>query len=115
MFVYDCGMLSTMARPTDRLEELVDLDVSRLCDSEVRERFVEVRGLIDRLEATAAALLAAVHHPAIPLGDGAASAATWAQAQTGQRVGEARASLEAGLSCETLPLPQKAWAQGEIS
>src|SRR4051794_25880392 len=59
---YDRGMLGTMARPTDRLEYFFDLDVSALCDSEVRERFVEVRGLIDRLEASAARLLAAVHH-----------------------------------------------------
>src|SRR4051794_24463375 len=101
-------MLSTMARPMDRLGEFFDLDVSALCDSEVRERFVEVRGLIDRLEATASALLAAVHRRGIPLGDGAASAPLWAQAQTGQRVGEARASLEAGLACATLPLTEKA-------
>jgi hypothetical protein len=37
------------------------------------------------------------------------------QAHTGQRVGEARASLEAGLGLERLPLTAKAWAQGEIS
>jgi hypothetical protein len=74
-----------------------------------------VRREIDRLEASAARLLAGVHHRGIPAGDGAASTPAWSQWQTGQRVSEARASLDAGTACESLPLTAKAWAQGEIS
>jgi hypothetical protein len=97
------------------VDELVDVDVAMLCDSEVRDAYVETRRVIDRLEAAAARLLAVAYHRTIPLGDGASSTPAWAQAQTGQRYGEAKASLEAGLACESLLLTAKAWAQGEIS
>jgi Domain of unknown function (DUF222) len=39
----------------------------------------------------------------------------WAQAKTGQRSADAKALLETGLACESLPLTAKAWVQGEIS
>jgi hypothetical protein len=96
-------------------EELIDVDVSTLCDSEVREAFFENRRLSDQLEASAARLLASAHHRGLAASDGASSTAAWARAQTGQRYSEAKASLDAGLACETLPLTEKAWAQGEIS
>jgi Domain of unknown function (DUF222)/HNH endonuclease len=105
-------MAGTLSRAVD---ELVDIDLSALCDSEIRETYVELRRDIDRQEAFAAKLLAGVHHRGIPSGDGAASTAVWSQWQTGQRVTEAKASLDAGIACETLPLTAKAWAQGEIS
>src|SRR5260221_9766599 len=105
-------MLATMAWTC---EELLDIDVSALCDSEIREAFFENRRLSDRLEASAALLLAAAHRRGLPAGDGASSTAAWANAQTGQRYSEAKASLDAGLACEALPLTAKAWAQAEIS
>jgi hypothetical protein len=97
------------------VDELVDVDVSGLCDSEVRERFVEVRREIDRLECYAATLLVGVHGRGIPSGDGASSTPAWVQLQTRQRFRDARLSLSTGTACETLPLVAKAWAQGEIS
>jgi Domain of unknown function (DUF222) len=70
---------------------------------------------IDRREAIAARFLAAVHLRGIPAGDGASSTPPWVQSETGQRWGDARASLDAGLACESMPLMAKAWEQGEIS
>jgi hypothetical protein len=97
------------------IDELAALDVSALCDSEIRETFVALRRDIDRLEASAARLLATVHGRGIPAGDGASSTSAWAQSHTGQRFSDAKASLDAGQACESLPLTAKAWAQGEIS
>jgi hypothetical protein len=93
----------------------VALDLSELCDSEIRERFIEARREIDRLERYAAGLLVSVSGRGIPSGDGASSTPAWVQLQTGQRFRDARVSLAAGQACETLPLMAKAWAQGEIS
>jgi hypothetical protein len=97
------------------VDDLVDVDVSGLCDSEIRERFIEARREIDRLESYAAGLLVAVHGRGIPAGDGASSTPAWVQFQTGQRSRDARVSLATGKAPETLPLVAKAWAQGEIS
>jgi Domain of unknown function (DUF222) len=112
MFVYDSGVTEAGVHT---FEELVDVDSTMLCDSEIRAAYVGARGMIDRLEAAAARLLAAAHHRTIPLGEGASSTPAWSQAQTGQRYSDAKATLEAGLGCESLPLTAKAWAQGEIS
>jgi Domain of unknown function (DUF222) len=101
------------AAPT--IDELELLDPSLLCDSEIRETFIELRRDNDRREAAAARLLLALHRRGIPSGDGASSTPVWVQFQTGQRVRDARASLAAGRACETLPLVAKAWGQGEIS
>jgi hypothetical protein len=60
-------------------------------------------------------LLVGVHDRLVPFGEGASSTPAWAQWRAGQRAGEAKASLEAGLACEQLTLTAKAWAQGEIS
>src|SRR5450755_1177722 len=90
------------------VDELVDVDVSGLCDSEVRERFVEVRREIDRLECYAATLLVGVHGRGIPSGDGASSTPAWVQLQTRQRFRDARLSLSTGTACETLLLVAKA-------
>ncbi len=92
-----------------------DLDPSDMCDSEIRERYIETRRAIDRAEAYAARLLVAIAGRGIPSGDGASSTPAWVQLQTGQRFRDARISLAAGKACETLPLVAKAWAQGEIS
>jgi hypothetical protein len=105
-------MLGTFALAVD---ELVGTDVATLCDSEIRETLVALRREVDRQEAFAAELLAAAHHRTIPAGDGSSSTPAWVQSRTGQRYGDAKASLDAGLACESLPLTAKAWAQGEIS
>ncbi len=95
--------------------DLDDVDLSSLCDSELRETFIDVRRGIDRAEAFAARLLVAIAGRGIPAGDGASSAPAWAQLQTGQRFRDARISLKAGDACDTMPLMAKAWTQGEIS
>ena len=92
-----------------------DLELSALCDSEIREMYLAQRRKIDRDEAFAAELLAVLHGRGIPAGDGASSTPVWVQSQTGQRYVDARASLEAGLACQSLPFTAKAWEQGEIS
>jgi hypothetical protein len=97
------------------IDEWAALDVSELCDSEIRLAHVELRRMIDRLEAVDARVLAGVHQRMIHLGDGSPSAAAWSQAQTGQRLSDARALLRSGLACASLPLTAKAWQQGEIS
>jgi hypothetical protein len=105
-----------MAETIGRLvDELVDTHNSLVSDAAMRAEFVELRRDIDRLEGYAARLLAALHRRGIPDGDGAASTPAWVEFQTGQRWSEAKASLDAGLACETLPLTAKCWAQGEIS
>jgi Domain of unknown function (DUF222) len=109
MFVYNWDMSERT------IDELAALEVSELCDSEIRVAHVELRRMIDRLEAVDARVLASVHQRMIHLGDGSPSAAAWSQAQTGQRLSEARALLQSGLACASLPLVAKAWAQGEIS
>ena len=97
------------------VDELVDVDASLLCDGEIRERFIEARREIDRLESYAAGMLVGVHRRGVPAGEGATSTPMWVQFQTGQRFRDARISLATGKACETLPLVAKAWAQGEIS
>jgi hypothetical protein len=105
-------MLQALVRAVDAL---VAFDVSEACDSEIRETVIAVRREIDRQDALVAHLLAAVHQRGLAAGDGASSTATWMRSQTGQRVHEAQASLQAGLACATLQLTAKAWIQGEIS
>jgi hypothetical protein len=97
------------------INELEALDASVLCDSEIRETFIELRRENDRREAVAARLLVALHGRGIPVGEGATSTPVWVQFQTGQRLRDARISLATGKACEALPLVAKAWAQGEIS
>ena len=105
-------MLEALDRAVD---DVVGVDVSGMCASEIRERIVGMRRAMDRQDAHLAALVAAAHHHKLALGDGAVSTAAWVQAQTGQRVGDARVVLAMGLACETLPVTAKAWANGEIS
>ena len=93
-------MLQALAHAVDAL---VAIDVSGACDSEIRETLIAVRREIDRQHALVAQLLAAVHQCGLAAGDGASSTATWMRTQTGQRVNEAQASLQAGLACATLP------------
>src|SRR5450432_1807336 len=97
------------------IDELEALDPSQLCDSEIRETFIEVRCEIDRLESYAARMLVGAHGRGVPAGEGASSTPVWVQLQTGQRLRDARISLATGRACESLPLVAKAWAQGEIS
>jgi hypothetical protein len=97
------------------VDELVDVDASLLCDSEIRDRFIEARREIDRLERYAAGLLVSAHGRGVPAGEGATSTPVWVQFQTGQRFRDARISLATGKACEKLPLVAKAWAQGEMS
>jgi hypothetical protein len=101
-------MLSTLA-PS------VDADLSEWCDAEVRQAVIALRREIDQREAFAARLVVAVQQRGIATGEGAHSTAAWMRYETGQRIGEANASLTAGTVCETMPLLAKAWAQGEIS
>ncbi len=104
---------------TDRLREVVDqfagIDASNWPDVAVADTFIELRREIDRLECVAARLLVAVEGRQIPHGDGATSVFAWSQWRTGQRAPEAKASFDAGVACESLPLTAKAWEQGEIS
>jgi Domain of unknown function (DUF222) len=100
---------------TYAFEEFVGIDVSSLCDSEIRVAHVELRRMIDQLEAADARVLAAVHHRTIHLGDGSPSAPAWSQAQTGQPFADANALMRAGIACESLPLVAKAWEIGQIS
>ena len=97
------------------VEQLYESDIECMVDSAVRAEYIELSRAADRVEYRRARLLAAIHHRGIAFENGAASTPAWVQWQTGQRRGEARASLDAGLACETLPLTAKAWAQGEIS
>jgi hypothetical protein len=97
------------------IDELEALDPSLLCDSEIRETFIELRRDNDRREAVAARMLVALHRRGVPKGEGASSTPMWVQFQTGQRTRDARLSLATGKACDTLPLVAKSWAQGEIS
>src|SRR5882672_5379230 len=106
------GVIETL---TGAVERLCETDIDGMVDAAVRAEYIEVRRAVDRLESHGASLLAALHRRGIPLEQGASSTPSWVQYNTGQRKGEARASLEAGLALETLPLTAKAWAQGEIS
>ena len=86
-----------------------------MVDAAVRAEYIELSHAADRIEYRRAQLLAAIHRRGIPYENGASSTPAWVQYNTGQHAGEARASLNAGLALETLPLTAKAWAQGEIS
>lgn len=97
------------------VERLFDSGIESMCDAAVRAEFIELSHASDRIERRKARLLAAVHHRGIPFESGASSTPAWVQARTGQRAGEARALLNAGIASETLPLTAKAWEQGEIS
>jgi hypothetical protein len=110
MFVYNWDMSAALT-----IDELEALDPSLLCDSEIRETFIELRRENDRREAVAARLLVALHGRGVPAGEGASSTPVWVQFQTGQRIRDARISLATGKASETLLLVAKAWAQGEIS
>ena len=110
MFVYNWDMSAALT-----IDELEALDLSLLCDSEIRETFIELRRENDRREAVAARMLVALHGRGVPKGEGASSTPMWVQVQTGQRLRDARLSLATGKACATLPLVAKAWAQGEIS
>ncbi len=94
---------------------LASIDTSLWSDAALADTFIGLRREIDRLESVAARLFVAAEGRGIPYGQGATSPAAWAQWRTGQRWAEAKASFDAGLACEQLPLTAKAWAQGEIS
>jgi hypothetical protein len=55
VFVYNWDMLERT------IDEWAALDVSELCDAEIRLAHVELRRMIDRLEAVDARVLAGVH------------------------------------------------------
>jgi hypothetical protein len=105
-------MLDVLDRAVD---EIVGTDIGGLCESEIRDQVIGLRRLLDRQDAYVAALVAAAHHRKLALADGSCSTAVWLQAQTGQRIRDARMSLAMGLACESLPVTAKAWAGGEIS
>ena len=112
VFVYNWDMFGSLTAADD---ELVDIDTSLLCDSETRERLIEARREIDRLESYTARLLVSADGRGVPQVEGASSTPVWVQFQTGQRLRDARVSLATGKACDTLPVVAKAWAQGEIS
>jgi hypothetical protein len=97
------------------VDGFVDDDVSLMCDSELRETYLALRHNGDRQSCFEARVLAAIHGRGIPSGDGSSSTAAWVQWQTGQRMSEARALLQAGQMGEVLPLTAKAWQLGVIS
>src|SRR3954451_15299724 len=100
---------------TAAVDELVGIEISDLPDAAIRAEYVTLRRQIDRQEHRAAALLVAIDRRGIPWGDGASSTPAWVQWQTGQRSNVAKRSFDAGVACESLPLTDKAWRQGEIS
>ena len=59
-----------LAAVTDDIERLAAVDVSTLCDAEIRETFLALRRDIDRREAVAAMYLAAVDGRGIAAGEG---------------------------------------------
>ena len=109
-FVYHWDMSAALT-----IDELEAFDPSLLCDSEIRETFIELRRDNDRREAVAARLLVALHGRGVPAGEGASSTPVWVQFETGQRLRDARISLATGKACASLPLVAKLWEQGEIS
>ena len=82
---------------------MFETDIDDMVDAGVRAEYIELSRTVDRLEHRRARLLIAIHRRGIPLENGASSTPAWVQYNTGQRKGEARASLEAGLALETLP------------
>jgi hypothetical protein len=116
VFVYHRWMAGTVVAVLERaVDQIVACDVSDMTDAATRAEFLELSRVSDRIDHRKAVLLAAIHRRGIPNGDGAASTPLWAQSHAGQRAGEARALLEAGVACASLPLTDKAWAQGEIT
>jgi hypothetical protein len=97
------------------VNELVEIDISTWSDAAIAQEFIALRRDMDRLEAVAARPLVGVHERLVPFGDGASSTPAWAQWKAGQRINDAKASLDAGLAGAQMPLTAKAWAQGEIS
>jgi hypothetical protein len=112
VFVYDECMVDGLAAVVDRL---VGCDVADLSDAGLCTEFVDISREMDRLEHRRAVVLLAIDRRGIPSGVGAVSAAAWAQRQTGLVLRDAREALDAAAACESLPLTNKAWAQGEIS
>lgn len=112
MFVYASAMAETLGAVIDRL---VAVDIAEMVDAAVSAELIELSRESDRIDHRRALLLAAVHRRGLANSDGTSSTPMWVQVHTGQRAGEARALLDAGLACEALPLTAKAWAQGEIS
>jgi hypothetical protein len=77
------------------VEHLFEADVDGMVDAAVRAEYIELSRAADRIEYRRTRLLAAIHHRGIPFESGASSTQAWVQHNTGQRRGEARASLEA--------------------
>ena len=105
-------MADTLGAVIDRL---VAVDIADMVDAAVSAELIELSHESDRLDHRRALLLVAVHRRGLANSDGQSSTPMWAQVHIGQRAREARALLDAGLACESLPLTDKAWAQGEIS
>ena len=80
----------------DAVDEIGSLDATAETDAALADTFIELRRQIDRLECTAAHVLASIEGRCIPYGAGATSAPAWAQWHTGQRWQEAKASFDAG-------------------
>jgi Domain of unknown function (DUF222) len=97
------------------IDALIDADLSSWPDAAIADMHIALRRDIDRREAVAAKLLVGVHDRLVAFGEGASSTPAWAQWRSGQRAGDAKASLDTGLACAQLPVMAKAWAQGDIS
>ena len=78
------------------VEQLLENEIECMVDAAVRAEYIELSRAADRIEHRRARLFAAIHHRGIPFENGASSTPAWVQWQTGQRRGEARASLDAG-------------------
>jgi hypothetical protein len=108
-------MFMAEAAIDELIDSVVATDFSELPEAAQREEFVAWRRRVDRLESYLSRALSSLHRSGAPAADGATSTPTWVRMQTGQSWKDAKASLDAGLACESLPLTAKAWAQGEIS
>jgi hypothetical protein len=68
-----------LSRLGQAVDEIAALDVTIETDAAIADTFIELRGLIDRLECSASHLLATVEGRRIPHADGASSVPAWPQ------------------------------------
>ena len=103
----------------DELTAVVDQPtaspVATMSDAALRAELFGLCGALDRIEHRVATLSAAADRRALAWADGHGSTPAWIQAKTGTSRRDAKALLSAGLALDSLPLVDKAWAQGEIS
>ncbi len=99
----------------DAVDTVLAQEPAELPDAALAREIVSVRAEMDRLEAQFARLVWAAHQRGIGSADGSPSTAAWLRRRTGMRDGDVRAAVEAGETCDALPLTSAAWRDGTIS